>query len=147
MPTTASTDPRPMLLRNPYGADMGTSGLIIQAQSREEILADKLLALALRPNRIKNRDLWDIAWLRQRDVMLPLDLIPKKLADRRRSQAEFLTQLEDRRRQVRLGHFLRHDCGDVFDQWLAFGHRARSAGGRVDGRAQPAVNVAERVAR
>ena len=52
-----SHDPRPMLLRNPYGVDMGTSGLIIQAQSREEILADKLLALVLRPNRIKNRDL------------------------------------------------------------------------------------------
>jgi predicted nucleotidyltransferase component of viral defense system len=51
-----SHDRRPMLLRNPYGVDMGTSGLIIQAQSREEILADKLLALALRPNRIKNRD-------------------------------------------------------------------------------------------
>lgn len=95
-----SHDRRPMLLRNPYGVDMGTSGLIIQAQSREEILADKWLALALWPNRIKNRDLWDIAWLRQQNVMLPLELIPKKLADRRRSQAEFLTRLQDRRRQL-----------------------------------------------
>jgi predicted nucleotidyltransferase component of viral defense system len=96
-----SHDRRPMLLRNPYGVDMGTSGLIIQAQSCEEILADKWLALALRPNRIKNRDLWDIAWLKQQNVSLPLELIPKKLADHRRSQAEFLTQLEDRQRQLR----------------------------------------------
>lgn len=96
-----SHDRRPMLLRNPYGVDMGTAGLIIQAQSREEILADKWLALALRPNRIKNRDLWDIAWLKQQNVMLPLELIPKKLADHRRSRVEFLTQLEDRRRRLR----------------------------------------------
>ena len=52
-----SYEKRPMMLLNPYGVDMGTSGLIIQAQSREEIYADKLLAFALRPNRIKYRDL------------------------------------------------------------------------------------------
>lgn len=60
-----SHDPRPMMLRTLYGVDMGTSGLILQAQSREEILADKVIALAFRGGRIKNRDLWDIAWLRQ----------------------------------------------------------------------------------
>jgi predicted nucleotidyltransferase component of viral defense system len=49
-----------MMLRNLYGVDLGTSGLILQAQSREEILADKVVALAWRENRIKNRDLWDI---------------------------------------------------------------------------------------
>lgn len=54
-----SYDRRPAVLRNHYGVDMGTSGLIIQAESREEILADKLVAFALRPNRLKNRDLWD----------------------------------------------------------------------------------------
>ena len=36
--------------------------------SREEILADKFLALAFRPNRIKNRDLWDIVWLKQQGI-------------------------------------------------------------------------------
>ena len=55
-----SHDRRPMMLRNLYGVDLGTSGLILQAQSREEILADKVVALAWRENRIKNRDLWDI---------------------------------------------------------------------------------------
>ena len=44
---------------------MGTGGLIIQAESKEEIFADKLIAFALRPNRIKYRDLWDIVWLHQ----------------------------------------------------------------------------------
>ena len=59
----SSHERRPVLLRNRYGVEMGTSGLIVQAQSREEILADKLVALALRPNRLKNRDVWDIGWL------------------------------------------------------------------------------------
>ena len=63
-----SHDPRPMMLRNLYGIDLGTSGLILQAQSREEILADKVIALAFRENRIKNRDLWDIAWLTQQEM-------------------------------------------------------------------------------
>lgn len=91
---------RPMLLRNPYGVDMGTGGLILQVQSREEILADKLVALALRPNRLKHRDLWDISWLRQQNVDLPLELIPNKIADHNRTTQEFLELLEARRRHL-----------------------------------------------
>lgn len=95
-----SHDRRPMLLRNPYGVDMGTGGLIIQAQSREEILVDKLAAFTLRPNRLKNRDLWDIGWLRQQSVELPLNLIPKKIADHRYTTTEFLELLSGRKRQL-----------------------------------------------
>jgi predicted nucleotidyltransferase component of viral defense system len=84
-----SHSPRPMMLRNLYGVDMGTAGLILQAESREEILADKLIALAFREGRIKNRDLWDIAWLRQQGVELPVALIPLKIEDHRRSAEEF----------------------------------------------------------
>jgi predicted nucleotidyltransferase component of viral defense system len=113
-----SHDRCPMLLRNPYGVDMGTSGLIIQAQSREEILADKLLALALRPNRIKNRDLWDIAWLKQQNVRLPLELIPKKLIDHRRSQMEFLTLLENRGQQLQDDHRLPVDFVNEMRRFL-----------------------------
>jgi predicted nucleotidyltransferase component of viral defense system len=67
--------------------------LILQAQSREEILADKVLALAFRRNRIKNRDLWDIGWLKQQGIELPLALVPAKLTDHRRTAAEFRSQL------------------------------------------------------
>ncbi|MEI7437470.1 MAG: nucleotidyl transferase AbiEii/AbiGii toxin family protein [bacterium] len=91
-----SHDSRPMMLRNFYGVDMGTSGLIIQAQSREELLADKLLALAFRPNRIKNRDLWDITWLKQQGIEMPLALIPSKIADHRRGVPEFTALLRKR---------------------------------------------------
>ncbi len=95
-----SYDRRPMILRNHYGVEMGTSGLIIQAQSREEILADKLVAFALRPNRIKNRDLWDIGWLKQQNISLPLKLVPKKIADHQYSLEDFLKLLQDRDQQL-----------------------------------------------
>lgn len=95
-----SYERQPMLLRNHYGVEMGTSGLIIQAQSREEILADKIVAFALRPNRIKNRDLWDIGWLKQQNIILPLKLIPKKVKDHRRTAEEFFYLLEKRVQKV-----------------------------------------------
>ncbi len=91
-----SHDPRPMMLRNLYGIDLGTSGLILQAQSREEILADKVIAIAFRENRIKNRDLWDIAWLTQQGVELPAHLVPLKIQDHKREAADFVAALEAR---------------------------------------------------
>ena len=98
-----SYEARPMVLRNHYGVDMGTSGLIIQAESREEILANKLVALALRPNRLKNRDLWDIAWLRQQSIDLPLTLVVKKIADHKRTVDDFTGLLQQRMTQVQRG--------------------------------------------
>jgi predicted nucleotidyltransferase component of viral defense system len=77
-----SYERQPMMLLNPYGVEMGTSGLIIQAQSKEEIYTDKLIAFAFRPNRIKYRDLWDMAWLHGQSIKPRLSLIPNKLSDR-----------------------------------------------------------------
>lgn len=91
-----SHDPRPMMLRNLYGIDLGTSGLILQAQSREEILADKVIAVAFRENRVKNRDLWDIGWLTQQSVELPAHLIPVKIRDHDREAAAFVASLKAR---------------------------------------------------
>lgn len=104
-----SHDPRPMMLRTLYGVDMGTSGLILQAQSREEILADKVIALAFREGRIKNRDLWDILWLRQQGVELPAQLIPLKIQDHRRSTEEFRALLQGRVGELKKSEALRND--------------------------------------
>lgn len=87
---------RPMMLLNPYGIEMGTSGLILQAQSREEIFADKLIAFALRPNRLKNRDLWDIAWLHQQQIKPALALIKSKLNDHHAQAAAYLEAFAQR---------------------------------------------------
>lgn len=104
-----SYDPRPMMLRNLYGIDLGTSGLILQAQSREEILADKVIALAFRENRIKNRDLWDIAWLTQQGIELPTQLIPLKIRDHQHEEAEFVTLLTERTASLRTQPVMRED--------------------------------------
>jgi len=101
--------PRPMMLRNLYGIDLGTSGLILQTQSREEILADKMIALAFRGNRIKNRDLWDIAWLVQQGVALPAELIPIKIRDHQREEDEFATLLQSRSAALKQEPRLRED--------------------------------------
>ncbi len=87
-----SYQPKPMTLLNPYGVDMGTEGLIVNAQSLEEIFVDKLLAFALRRGRIKNRDLWDIAWLRQRAVTPAYELAERKLGDHMTTAKAFLQQ-------------------------------------------------------
>ena len=87
---------QPMVLRNHYGIELGTSGLIIQAESQHEILADKLLALALRPNRIKHRDIWDICWLVQRNQHSDRELILKKCGERGIKAEQFQAALRER---------------------------------------------------
>ncbi|MBN1684800.1 MAG: nucleotidyl transferase AbiEii/AbiGii toxin family protein [Gammaproteobacteria bacterium] len=91
-----SYEKRPMMLLNPYGVDMGTSGLIIQAQSREEIYTDKLIAFSFRQNRIKYRDLWDIMWLHGQGLKPRLELIPNKLKDRHHTTDSFLNLFDTR---------------------------------------------------
>lgn len=91
-----SYQPRPMALLNPYGVEMGTSGLILKAQSREEIFSDKLVAFALRPNRLKNRDVWDIAWLHQQQIKPALELIQNKLKDHHAKSSDYLNAFSER---------------------------------------------------
>jgi predicted nucleotidyltransferase component of viral defense system len=98
-----SYESQPMMLLNPYRVDMGTDGLLIQAESREEIFTDKLVAFALRPNRIKNRDLWDMAWLHQQAVKPQFALLPNKLKDHGCTTGEFI-QLFNQRAQMLVSH-------------------------------------------
>lgn len=98
---------RPSLLRNYYGVDMGTDGLVVQAESREEILADKWVALAMRPNRVQYRDLWDIIHLRQHGVELSSELVGLKLSDRGIAASIFRGNLRQRIEELagdRRGH-------------------------------------------
>jgi predicted nucleotidyltransferase component of viral defense system len=91
-----SYEKKPMMLLNPYGVDMGTNGLILQVQSREEIFTDKLVAFAFRPNRIKNRYLWDIIWMHQQGLTPNFALIPLKLRDRQLTAEDFMTRFHQR---------------------------------------------------
>jgi len=81
---------RPMLLMNRYNIEMGTGSLMIRAEDREEILVDKLVAFAMRPNRVKHRDIWDIVWLNRAGVRPALDLLPRKLEDHGSTPGNFI---------------------------------------------------------
>jgi predicted nucleotidyltransferase component of viral defense system len=91
-----SRDPKPVMIRNHYRTDFGTSGMVLMAESREEILHDKFLALGLRPNRVKYRDVWDIVWLSNQGISLDRHFMETKLADRLAAQKDFYEQLVDR---------------------------------------------------
>ncbi len=86
----------PATLRNNYGVDMGTFGLIVQSESLVEILADKYIALAMRLNRVKQRDVWDLYWLDLQGVEVNLPLLCDKLDDRHIVTADFKAALTAR---------------------------------------------------
>jgi predicted nucleotidyltransferase component of viral defense system len=95
-----SYDKKTSVLRNHYGVDMGTGNLLLQIESREEIFADKIVAFALRPNRIKSRDLWDIVWLTQQGIKLPIELVTKKIQDHKQKPSEFTEKLQERKNDL-----------------------------------------------
>ena len=96
-----SYERRPVMIKNQYGIEAGTSGLILYAESRAEILVDKLLAFALRPNRVKNRDLWDIVWLYQQNIVPDKNLLEQKLSDRKIPHAFFKQLYAQRIAEIR----------------------------------------------
>ena len=91
------------MLKNYYGLESGVSGLILQAESLTEILVDKLIAFANRPNRVKNRDLWDIFWISRQNVALDKDLLNKKLADRKITHDQFIQKYTNRLAEIKDG--------------------------------------------
>lgn len=89
------------MLKNTYGIDMGTDGVLLYAESLTEILCDKLIAFARRPNRVKNRDLWDIHWLSQKNVSYNKDLLLQKLDDRKIEETDFWQLYRSRIEEVK----------------------------------------------
>jgi len=77
-----SYDRQPVLLRNHYGVDMGTFGLVVRAESLRELYADKLIAFAMRPHRVKQRDIWDLYWLEQKGLVVDPALLRDKIEAR-----------------------------------------------------------------
>ena len=73
----------------------GYRSLMLKVESREEILADKIVALGAR-NYIKPRDLWDIHMLTQDRVALKADYVRVKCTDYHLDYARFLQQLRER---------------------------------------------------
>ena len=59
----------------------GYGDLLIVVESLDEIMADKLLALAASRKRVRHRDIWDLAWLRQREAEVRPELVGRKIGD------------------------------------------------------------------
>lgn len=60
----------------------GYDNLLLRAEKMEEIVADKLVAFPMAlATHIRYRDIWDLAWLHQRNAALRSDLVETKIAD------------------------------------------------------------------
>ena len=117
--SVVSYEQQSMKLLNFYDIDMGTSGLVVQAQSRQEIYTDKLLAFAFRPNRIKHRDLWDILWLHGKNIQPNLSLISLKLQDRNLTQQQFLQAFDERIALLQNDQTLMHEFYQEMSRFLS----------------------------
>lgn len=96
-----------------------------RTSSREEIFADKHMALVGRRRRIKHRDMFDILWLRHRGVDFRPDMVAAKVAAE--DKDEFVAILRQRAKagrealsdgsyQAEMEHFLPTDSGWLFTE-------------------------------
>ena len=69
--------------------------VLLKAESKEEILADKIIALGARPY-IKYRDVWDLHMLAQEGVLINNDLVHRKVKDYGLESTHFIHDLETR---------------------------------------------------
>lgn len=85
---------RPII--NHYQVNSSMTARLIPVQSLEELLADKMVALAYRERRIKPRDVWDIVWLKQQGIKQNIEYLQKKLVMRSKEKYDFLHKLKQR---------------------------------------------------
>lgn len=93
-------------------------GLPIPVQSRKEILADKMVAFAFRQRRIKQRDVWDIAWLKQQGVNQDEVLVARKLKVRQKDQEEFIDLINRHIQLLRDDNSVKQDFKQEMSRFL-----------------------------
>jgi len=69
--------------------------MIIAAETPNEILADKIVALGARPF-LKARDIWDIKFLLDRQIKPDFELVGKKLVDYGWTEDDFKAKMEEK---------------------------------------------------
>ena len=75
---------------------------VLRVEDPEEILADKVTALALRPY-LKGRDLWDIYYLSiERDISIPWGLVYRKVLDYESTKSEYIEKMEKTVLEIKL---------------------------------------------
>ena len=61
----------------------GYGDTLVLTETLEEIMADKLVSLVNTTGYARNRDIWDLRWLKQQGVKLRTDWVTKKIGDYR----------------------------------------------------------------
>jgi predicted nucleotidyltransferase component of viral defense system len=59
----------------------GYADILVLTEELKEIMADKLISLVNTRRYVRNRDIWDLRWLKQKGAVVDLNLINKKIDD------------------------------------------------------------------
>ena len=72
----------PLSLRSNYDfLPDGYSDTLILTEALDEIMADKLVSLPATQKYVRNRDIWDLTWLKQQGAIVNAELVRLKVAD------------------------------------------------------------------
>lgn len=61
----------------------GYDDVLIVVETRNEIMADKLVSLAASRRYVRHRDIWDLAWLKRQGATVQPELVARKIEDYR----------------------------------------------------------------
>ncbi len=86
-------EPLPLQLNYDFLPD-GYSDTLILTETLDEIMADKLVSLPATQKYVRNRDIWDLTWLKQQGAMVQAELVQQKIAD---YKIEQFSQMLDQR--------------------------------------------------
>lgn len=75
-----SREPHALKLNYPFLPD-GYADTLVLCESLEEIMADKLVSLVNTRGYVRNRDIWDLRWLKQQNTRLRVDWVKRKIHD------------------------------------------------------------------
>ena len=70
----------PLQLKYDFLPD-GYSDMLILTETLDEIMADKLVSLPATQKYVRNRDIWDLTWLKQQGAAVNAQLVRQKVVD------------------------------------------------------------------
>ncbi len=77
-----SREPRALRLNYPFLPD-GYADTLILTESLSEVMADKLVSLVNTTGYVRNRDVWDLRWLKQQGAKIHSEWVAQKIRDYR----------------------------------------------------------------
>ncbi len=75
-----SREPRALQLNYTFLPE-GYGDTLVLTESLDEVMADKLVSLVNTTGYVRNRDIWDLRWLKQQGATLRVDWVVRKISD------------------------------------------------------------------